>query len=115
MTIVKIITVIFVAFTWSRAMLRFHDKALGYSGFIFWSGIWAIVLIVVFNPGIADKTASLLRLQRGADAMFYFSTILLFYLIFRLYVKLDSIDQSLSRLNEESSKEIHRLKNQPRS
>lgn len=111
MTFIKIITVVFVGFAWSRAMLRFHDKAIGYSEFLFWSGIWATVLLIVFNPGIADRTALLLKLQRGADAMFFFSTILLFYLIFRLYVKLDSIDRSVSRLNEESSKEIHRLKN----
>jgi hypothetical protein len=110
MTFIKIFTVIFVAFTWSRAILRFNDKAIGYREFLFWSGIWSAVLLVVFNPGIADRTALILNLQRGADAMFFFSTILLFYLIFRLYVKLDLIDRALSKLNEESSIEIHRLK-----
>lgn len=110
MAFIKIITTIFVAFTWSRAMLRFHDKAIGYSEFFFWSSIWATVLLVVFNPGIADRIATLLKLQRGADAMFFFSTMLLFYLIFRLYVKLDLIDRALSKLNEETSKEIRKLK-----
>lgn len=112
MTFIKIITVIFVAFTWSRAMLRFHDRAIGYGAFLFWSIVWATVLIIVFNPSIADQTALLLRLQRGADAMFFFSTILLFYLTFRIYVKLDSIDRSLTKLNEQTSKEIKKLEDQ---
>lgn len=110
MAFIKIITIIFVAFTWSRAVLRFHDKVIGYSAFFFWSAIWAIVLLVVFNPGIADQTAILLQLQRGADAMFFFSTILLFYLTFRIYVKLDSIDRSLTKLNEQASKEIKKIR-----
>lgn len=110
MTFIKVITVIFVAFTWSRAMLRFHDKAIGYGAFFFWSAIWAVVLLVVFNPSIADQTALLLQLQRGADAMFFFSTILLFYLTFRIYVKLDSIDRSLTKLNEQASKEIKKIR-----
>lgn len=112
MAIIQLITVIFVAFAGSRVILRFHDKAIGYGSFFFWSGIWAAVLLVVFNPDIADRTADILSLQRGADAMFFFAIILVFYLIFRLYIKLDALDRDLSRLVEEVSKALHQTKDQ---
>ncbi len=109
MLTIQIITVLFVAFAWSRAILRFKDKAISYSEFFFWMFIWTSVLLLTFNPGIADKTALIFGLQRGADAMFFIAIILLFYLIFRLYVKLDIVDRNLTRLNSNTSKEIHTL------
>ncbi len=108
MLIIQIITVIFVAFAGSRAVLRFKDKAINYSEFFFWIFIWTSVLVITFNPGIADKAALIFGLQRGSDAMFFLAIILLFYLIFRLYVKLDIVDRNLTKLNSNTSKEIHK-------
>lgn len=108
MTLIQILTVIFVIFAGSRVILRFHDKAIGYGTFLFWSAIWTGVLLVIFNPGIADNTASFFGLQRGTDAMFFFAIIILFYLIFRLYVKLDILDKNITRVAINTSKALHK-------
>jgi len=108
MITLKILTIIFVVFVGSRAVLRFKDRAIGYGEFLFWMLIWSSVLIITFYPRIADKTAILFGLQRGADAMFFIAIMILFYLIFRLYIKLDIIDRHLTRLNSNASQEIHK-------
>lgn len=110
MTIIKIITVLFVAFAGSRAILRFHDRVIGYGEFLFWALIWTTVLVITFNPIIADTAANIFGLQHGTDAMFFLAIILLFYLIFRMYVKLDIVDRNLTRLNSNTSKEIHKFR-----
>lgn len=110
MTLIQLLTVLFVAFAGSRVILRFYDKEIGYGGLSFWSGVWTLVLLVVFQPNIADRTATFFGIRQGADAMFFFAIILLFYLIFRLYIKLEKIDASINLLAENTSKELHRQK-----
>ena len=108
MTLIQAITVLFVIFAGSRAVLRFHDRIIGYGEFLFWACIWTTVLVIIFNPSIADMTADIFDLQRGTDAMFFIAVVLLFYLIFRMYVKLDIVDRNLTRLNSETSQAIHK-------
>lgn len=110
MTLVQILVIIFIAFAGSRVILRFRDKAIGYGEFFFWSSIWTLILLIVFQPSLADKTALFFGVQRGTDIMFFVSIILIFYLLFRLYVKLDTLDRNITQLAESSSKEIHVLK-----
>ena len=104
MSLLKILTVIFIVFAASRAYLRFKGKSLNFSSLIFWSIIWLATLVFVFDPQISDAIAKLFGLQRGTDTVFFLAIILLFYLIFRLYVKVDMIDKDLTRLVSEISK-----------
>lgn len=110
MTLVQLLVIIFITFAGSRVILRFRDKAIGYGEFLFWSSIWTLILLIVFQPGLADKTALFFGVQRGTDIMFFISIILIFYLLFRLYIKLDGLDRNITQLTESSSKEIHILK-----
>lgn len=104
MTLLKIIVIIFVAFAASRAYLRYKGKSINIINLLFWIIIWSATLVFVFDPHISDTIASFLGLQRGTDTIFFLAIILLFYLIFRLYVKLDTIDKDLTRLVTEISK-----------
>lgn len=110
MTLVQILIVIFITFAGSRVILRFRDNAIGYGEFFFWSSIWALILLIVFQPNLADKTAIFFGVQRGTDIMFFISIILIFYLLFRLYIKLDGLDRNITNLSSETSKALHALK-----
>lgn len=109
MTAIKILTVIFIAFASSRAFLRFKDKALSRGGVIFWLTLWAATLVLVFVPTISDKIAGALGLSRGVDSIFFIAIILNFYLVFRLYIKIDQVDKDLTDASVNLSKYMHRL------
>lgn len=109
MTLVQLLVIIFIAFAGSRVILRFRDKAIGYGEFFFWSSIWALILLIVFQPSLADRTALFFGVQRGTDIMFFASIVLIFYLLFRLYVKLDKLDRDITLLTENISKSLHRI------
>ncbi len=108
MTLIQILIAIFVAFAGSRVILRFRDKAIGYGEFLFWSTVWAIVLLIVFRPSLSDQVALIFGIKRGTDVMFFSAILLLFYLIFRLYVKLDTLDRDITNLAENTSKSLHK-------
>ncbi len=96
--IFTIASLLFIAFTWSRAILRYRDGSLTIGGFVLWSLIWASATIVVVWPGLTFNLAHQLGIGRGADAIVYTSIGLLFYLIFRLYIKISTIDQEMTRM-----------------
>jgi small membrane protein len=109
MSLLQILILLFVLFAASRAVLRFHDRSISYGAFLFWSIIWGAVLFLSFNPSLADTFALKLGVAKGTDIAFFLSNIALFYLVFRLYIRLDDMDKKLTELNSESSQAIHLL------
>jgi hypothetical protein len=98
MEIIQIIIVIFALFALSRAFLRFKDNKLTKTEFLFWTLIWLAVIVFAFTPRLTSWVSSLLGIGRGVDLIIYLSIIVLFYLIFRLYVKMESIRKDITLL-----------------
>ncbi len=88
----------FILFAISRTVLRFKDASLSTGGLIFWTAIWIAGAILVLRPGLTGDLATNLGIGRGTDVVVYSSLLLLFYLIFRLYIKISTVDQEITRL-----------------
>ena len=100
---IQIIIVIFAIFALTRAILRIKKKDIRPMEFVFWSMLWIAVIIAVFFPGLVSIVANFLGISTGMGFLVYISILLLFYLVFRIYVKLDYFDQRLSKLIRELS------------
>lgn len=101
MQLVQVLIIIFALFAFSRSVLRAKDRAITKWEFLFWSGIWISIIIVALLPDVSSFFARSLGIQRGVDIALYSSVIVLFYLIFRLYVKLDKIEQDITKVVRE--------------
>lgn len=100
-SVLQIVVVLFALFAWSRAMLRLRDRKISMAEFIFWTVIWMAVIVTSVLPKTADIAADLFGVQRPIDLAIYVSIILLFYLIFRVYVKQEQLTQEMTRLVRE--------------
>lgn len=98
---IEIIVILFALFALSRAFLRFRDKEINAKELVFWSIIWIAVIVVVLIPGSAGYFAKLFGIGRPVDLLIYISIILLFYLTFRLYVKIDKQNQQITKIVRE--------------
>ncbi len=109
----QILIIAFALFAISRAFLRLKDNKITKKEFMFWSVIWIILIIMTLLPGIAELLSGLFGLKRGVDVLIYIAIIALFYLVFRLYVKLDETRQDITKLVRKISieNEIIRRKN----
>lgn len=96
MEVIQIILIIFALFALSRAFLRFKDNKLTKYEFLFWAVIWVAVIIVGIIPNITIILSNKFGIGRGIDLVIYISIIALFYLIFRLYVKLESMEKEIT-------------------
>ena len=108
MLIIQILIIVFIAFAFSRSILRLKDKEINIQEFIFWSTIWLVAIVIVLIPRITSLISEPLGVGRGIDVVIYLSIILTFYLIFRLYVKTEKINQELSKLIRELAKRKER-------
>lgn len=65
---------------------------------LFWILFWGVAGIVAALPQTADEVARLVGVGRGADVVIYLSLVVVFYLIFRLYVKIEQVEGEITRL-----------------
>ncbi len=94
--LIGILITVFVAFSISRAVLRYKDGNIRLGEFLFWIFIWGAIEVVVWIPKLLDRIAQDIGIGRGIDAVVYGAIVLLFYLVFRMYVKAEFIAREIT-------------------
>lgn len=95
---IQILIIAFSLFALSRTYLRYKDNKISIGETIFWTFIWLSVITVAFIPQTITTLSAIFGLGRGLDLAISSSIIVLFYLIFKLYVKLEAIEQEITEL-----------------
>lgn len=98
MTVIQLLIVVFAFFALSRTLWQFKLGTLTSGWFIFWFLFWIVVGFVAILPQTADKVAHVVGVGRGADVVIYASLLALFYLIFRVYVKIEQVEREVTGL-----------------
>ena len=63
-----------------------------------WLVFWAVVIVVSLHPKTTDHLADLLGVGRGVDTAIYLSLLMIFYLLFRSFAKIEDMDRQLTRI-----------------
>jgi len=111
MTTIHLIIVVFVLFAMSRTYLRLKDGELGIVSFAFWMVNWFLVGVIGFWPGVTQRIADIVGIERGIDTVVYSSIVVLFYLMYRLYVKIEHLEQDITKVVRDSALEDFKEKN----
>ncbi|MBI4592271.1 DUF2304 family protein [Candidatus Uhrbacteria bacterium] len=98
MSIIQILIIVFALFAVTRTVLQFTNGAVTRRWLLFWILFWMVAGIVAALPQTADAVARVVGVGRGADAVIYVSLVVIFYLIFRLYVKIEQVESEITRL-----------------
>ncbi|MFC1690537.1 DUF2304 domain-containing protein [Nanoarchaeota archaeon] len=98
MEYIQIILLIFGLFALSRAVIRYKKKDISIKELLFWGIIWLAVIVFSIMPNSLNYLSRFFGIGRPIDLLIYGSIILLFYLIFRLYVKIDNIEQEITKV-----------------
>lgn len=78
--------------------LRRQKDGLGLRGTAFWILFWAGVNIVVLFPNSTTIIANRLGIGRGTDLVVYVSILMIFFVLFRLNVKLEGINRQITKV-----------------
>ena len=101
MEFIQIAGVVFALFAISRGYLKFRKKRLSLQGYLAWSILWLAVIVIAVLPSSTGFLAGWLGIGRGIDVVVYLSIILLYYLIFRVYLKMEELRKDITTLVRE--------------
>jgi small membrane protein len=99
--LLQIIITLFAIFAISRSYLRFKNNNESFWEFLLWVCIWISIVVVVLIPEITAFPAKIFGIERGIDAMIYLSIVFLFYSIYRVYSKIEKVEQDITKLTRE--------------
>jgi len=80
------------------AVLWFRQKKIGRPAFLLWLCLWAGFAGVVLFPESAVVAARVVGIKRGTDLALYLSVILIVFLLFRIYVRLETVDHQITQI-----------------
>lgn len=94
----QILVVIIVVFAILLVFDRFHEKKTSLQTFVLWAVLWFVLAIFALFPESSTDLANLIDIGRGLDLVIIFGIIGSYYLIFRIYLKLEKMDQDITDL-----------------
>jgi hypothetical protein len=94
----QIIIILFCLYAAFRVWQKIKTRALGNRWGIFWLVFWLGVGTVVALPWTTSLLATRLGVTRGVDLVVYISIIALFYLVFRLTIKIEKLENNITKL-----------------
>lgn len=98
MIAVQFFLILFFIFALFKVIGRFKKGEIKIFNTVIWSLFWLSAAIVVLYPGLAVYLAKFLGVGRGVDAIIYFAIAGLFFLVFRLWVRIEKIEKNLTRV-----------------
>ena len=98
----QIIALLVIAFFLARIFRQRKNKQVSRTEFLFWLVFWFLAaMIIVFIKKIDMLVAGLGFSAAGIDVILYLSIVALFYMIFRLRIKLEKIDREITKIVRE--------------
>ena len=83
------------------SILRFRDGKMSLGMLLAWIIIWLIVIIISLYPNDTNYLASYSGIGRGLDFVLILGILISFYLIFKMYNKIENIEEELTDLVRE--------------
>ncbi|MFA5022257.1 MAG: DUF2304 domain-containing protein [Patescibacteria group bacterium] len=96
--IIKVIIVIFALYVIWKTILRFQKGDITSRELTLWTTFWLLVGGVALVPKKTDAIAQWLGVERGSDLLVYLSIIVLFFIVFKIVVKLEKINRDITKV-----------------
>ncbi len=99
--LLQVIIALLLLLAWVNTAYKLRNKKINLGEFIFWSALWLGLLIFGLFPQIPGFLSNFLGIGRAVDMIIYASVFILFFLMFKLYVKLEEQKRELTSLVRE--------------
>jgi len=105
MSLIQIFIVIFIAYVIYRLSVKLRKRDMSIQLFLLWLVFWIIVAVVIVLPQTTQILADWLGVGRGVDVVIYISIVVLFYIVFRVYSRIEKIERDITYLVKDISLE----------
>jgi len=77
---------------------RYHNRRTSLQTFILWVFLWIFLALFAIVPESSSFLANYLGIGRGLDLIAIFGLIFVYYLVFRIYLKIEKIEHDITEL-----------------
>ena len=95
---IQIVLICFAIFAMSRVLIRYRRGLTRVLHLELWLLFWVGVVVVGMRPEVTDLLAKWLGVGRATDAAIYLALLLIFYLLFRSFGKIEDLDRQLTKV-----------------
>ncbi|MCB9802589.1 DUF2304 domain-containing protein [Candidatus Nomurabacteria bacterium] len=99
----QILITIFIVLILAKVFRQWRQERTTLFVFLSWSFLWLAILLVFWVPEITSYLANFLGVGRGADLIIYLSIVVIFYLIFKIFIRLNKTDRQITKLVREDA------------
>lgn len=98
--IIRILVWIFGLLALYSIFIKFRKKEISLGWFLFWFLLWVGIIGIVSQAYIADRIAGFIGFGpgRGVELALFLAILIVLYLMFRLYLKINKIDSQISEI-----------------
>ena len=94
---------LFALFALYTVITKKREGLLGPKGFWFWVIFWCLAIVAVVWPRSTSTLAEFFGIGRGVDLIIYIALAVIFFLLFRLHVKIESIGRVITKVVREEA------------
>lgn len=97
---IQSITIVVVLALLARIASQLKRKQITLKEALLWSTLWFGVGVVVLYPKLTDQLAAYIGLQsaKGIDLVVYLAVALVFYLVFRIFVRIERMEHDITKI-----------------
>lgn len=103
MYIFQTILILFFLVALVKVWGRFKSKDLTWRGALVWSMFWILAGVVVLWPNSTAFFAKMFGLGRGVDLVIYLALAGLFFMVFRLMIKIEGLNRDITVLTRKAA------------
>ena len=98
----KIFSLFLALIALSKSYVDFRGRLESLPMFVFWAVTWTLIVAVALFPSLVDLALSFSGPERaGLGTFFVMAIVFLYFIVYRLYVKLERIEQNLTKAIQE--------------
>lgn len=106
----QIIAIFIGTITIIMCILRFRDGQMSLGMLLLWILIWVFIIFISIFPNTTNYFAIYTGIGRGLDFVLILGILLSFYLIFKIYTKIEIIEEELTDLVRELAIQQNNIK-----
>src|SRR3989344_9209015 len=99
--LIQIILIVAIILIILRLIYKLRGRDIGLGQFSIWLIIWLMAILVIWYPKITSYLATKVGIGRGVDLVIYIFIIVVFYLMFRLLLRIEKIERHITGLVRE--------------
>ncbi len=96
--LIQFFITLLVVFALIRVSGKFRQREFSLVEFLSWFAFWLGAGVAVWSPDFLTKLANVLGIGRGADLVLYAGLVIVFYMLFRVFVRIEKIERQLTKI-----------------